>query len=64
MKYVMSDLEQSLYKAIEQEGTKAPIQSLVRALIEYSHNMSDLGLKEKSREAWEMADILRDVITE
>lgn len=64
LKYVMNDVEQALYKMIEQEGTKVPVRALIRALTEYSHNMSDLGLKEKSREAYEMADILRDVLTE
>lgn len=64
LKYVMNDVESALYKTIEQEGSKAAVQALIRAFAEYSHNMSDLGLKEQSREAYEMADLLRDIITE
>lgn len=64
LKYVMNDVESALYKMIEQDGSKAAIKALIRAFTEYSHDMSDMGLKEQSREAYEMADILRDVITE
>ena len=64
LKYVMNDVEKALYDIVEQEGPKASVKTLIRALIEYSHDMSDMGLKEKSREAYEMADILRDTIIE
>ncbi len=64
LKYVMNDVENALYKMVEQDGTRAPVSALIRALTEYSHAMSDLGLKEKSREAYEMADLLRDILVE
>lgn len=61
LKYVMNELEQKLYDTIEQEGRKVALQALIRALIEHSHEASDMGLKEKSRSSYELADILQDV---
>ena len=61
MKYVMSETERKLYEMIEQDGFKTPLSSLIRVYIEYGHNMSDLGLKEKAIQAIEIADILKDV---
>lgn len=37
------------------------LRALRHALVEESHSLSDMGLKEKSREAAEAADILYDV---
>jgi len=61
LKYVMNETEQKLYDLIEQEGIKAPLTALVRALVEYGHTMSDMGIKDKAHEAHEVADMLRDV---
>ena len=61
LKYVMNETEQKLYDLIEQEGVKAPLTALVRALVEYGHTMSDMGIKDKAHEAHEVADMLRDV---
>ncbi len=61
MEYVMNDVEKGLLKMIEQDGVGAPIQAAVRALVEYAHSMSDMGLKDRAHEALEVADMLRDV---
>lgn len=61
MQYVMNDLEKGLYKLIEEDGFKTAIQALARACMEYGHSSSDLGLKERATEAFEVADLLKDV---
>ncbi len=61
MEYVLNSVERELYKMVEQEGVKAPVAAVVRALVEYAHTMSDLGLKERAQEALEAADMLKDV---
>ena len=61
MEYVMNQVEKELFDLIEQDGCTAPIQVTIRALIEYAHKMSDLGLKDQARKALEVSDILKDV---
>lgn len=61
MEYVMNDLEKQLYKMIEQDGIKAALQPTIRALMEYAHTMSDMGIKERSHRAIDIAGILKDI---
>lgn len=61
MEYVMNSVEKELFNLIDQEGVKAPIASTIRALIEYAHTMSDMGLKEKAIEAMNVSNSLKEI---
>ncbi len=61
LKYVMNETEQKLYDMIQQDGIKASISALVRALTEHGHDLSDIGAKQKANQAIDVAGILQDV---
>lgn len=61
IKYVMNETEQKLYDMIQQDGIKASISTLVRALTEHGHELSDMGIKQKASQAIDIAGILQDV---
>lgn len=63
LKYVMNETEQKLYEMIKQDGIKAPLNTLIRAYVEFGHYGSDMGLREKAHAAFDVADILKDILT-
>jgi len=61
MKYMMNNLEQQVFDMIEQDGIKATMTVFIRALTEYSHSMSDLGIKERAYAAISAIDKINSI---
>lgn len=62
-RFVMSINSVDLMEVVENAGVVGSVEMLMDALSDYADEMSDMGLKEKSVEASEMASKLFDVIT-
>jgi len=62
MEYVMNDTEKQLYKLVEEDGCRAPVTASIRALIEYGHSASDMGLRERAQKAFTAAHLLKELV--
>lgn len=62
MEYVMNDTEKKLFEMVEQDGCRAPVQAAIRALIEFGHNRSDMGLREQAQKAFTAAHLLKEMV--
>ena len=57
----MNSAEQEMYNLINDYGAKSAVSTVIRALMERAHNMSDLGIKEEVCKALNAANLLKDV---